>query len=166
MKKKHFDLSKHMPQHGAVKALAVLLASVWLIWLRGSLTHADLVIQSSLENVVQTIQSIHVTLDGTPNTPDRVRLDNDGVYIEPSILGGTSEWILKVGTNGYIMRDLIQSWDIASDSITGLHMTEDEQYPLRQGWHPDWGCWYQLYHLRHRNFRQLLQPWKNLLHGA
>ena len=107
-----------LPAHPIMRVLTVLFAAVGLAGLSASLTHADLQIQSSLDNVLQTIQGLHITADGTSQTVDTVRLDQSGVYVNTGVLGGTDAGILKVNSLGYVYRDLITSGNISTGAIT------------------------------------------------
>ena len=107
-----------LPSHAGIRVIMIMLAVVGLVGLSTSLTKADLQIQSTLDNVLQTIQGLHVTPDGSSQTPDTVRLDSNGVFITGTVIGGTPQGILKTNPQGYIYRDLITSGNIATGAIT------------------------------------------------
>lgn len=107
-----------LPAHMGARVFTIIASFVGLVGLSTSLTNADLQIQSSLDNVLQTIQGLHVTSDGTAQTADTVRLDSNGIYISGNVLGGTAAGILKTNAQGYVYRDLIVSGNIATGAIT------------------------------------------------
>lgn len=117
MKHSYKNLLK-LPAHAGIRVIMIIAAVMGLVGLSTSLTKADLQIQSTLDNVLQTIQGLHITPDGTAQTPDTVRLDSNGVYINTGVIGGTPSGILKVNPQGYIYRDLITSGNIATGAIT------------------------------------------------
>ena len=69
------DLMKHMPNHPVMKVISVVFAVVGLLGLWGSLTHADLQIQSTINNVLSTFRELRITTDGSPQGAVKVILN-------------------------------------------------------------------------------------------
>lgn len=70
--------------------------------------------------MIQTIRELRITTDGSPQGTNKVILDASGIWIDPTALGGPTGGVLKTDTNGYIVRDLIDSSNIDPYTITGL----------------------------------------------
>ncbi len=123
MPKKHtFDLGNHLPRHPFMKGVMVVLALVGLTGLRWSITHADLQIQSSIDNVIQTIKELRITTDGSPQGDNKVILSSTGIWVDPAALGGPTGGVLKTDADGYIVRDLINGSNIQPYTISGIHI--------------------------------------------
>lgn len=112
------DLTKHVPKQPLLRVVAFVLSLVGLLGLVGSITHADLAIETSLNNVIGTFQELRITTDGSASGSNRVILNTGGIWIDSGTLGGPSDGVLKVNSLGYITRGLISGDNIATGVIT------------------------------------------------
>lgn len=118
------DITKHVPKHPVLRVLAVIFALVGLTGLRGSLTHADLQIQSAINNVISTFKELRITTDGSPQGATKVILNTGGIWVDTGALEGTPSGVLKTKPDGYVYRGLISGADIAPNTITGLQIMD------------------------------------------
>lgn len=104
--------------------LAILSVIGWLWWLS---VEALSISNSSFDKGSPVFKSIFLrsegkdTINGATN-PEKIRLDNNGLYISPWALPGALSNVLKLRADGYIQIDPVKNGDFVDNAITSNHI--------------------------------------------